>query len=72
MLDILNARPPRMSSKIPDAKSEELYANGTPTCSATSEETEIFSSFQTTQNLCYLHSDLSLMPTRRQTWRFVS
>ncbi|KAF2766107.1 FAD/NAD(P)-binding domain-containing protein [Teratosphaeria nubilosa] len=29
---------------------------------------DIFSSFHTTQNTTYLHSDLSLMPTRRKTW----
>ncbi len=33
-----------------------------------SEEFEILSCFQTTQNKCYLHSDLSLMPTKRDTW----
>nr|POE54187.1 hypothetical protein CFP56_63490 [Quercus suber] len=32
------------------------------------EEREILSSFQTTENICYLHSDLSLMPTRRPVW----
>nr|POE90648.1 hypothetical protein CFP56_60261 [Quercus suber] len=32
------------------------------------EEQEILSSFQTTENICYLHSDLSLMPTRRPVW----
>jgi len=34
----------------------------------TSEEADIFSAFQTSENVCYLHSDLSLMPTRRATW----
>lgn len=32
------------------------------------EEQEILSSFRTSENICYLHSDLSLMPTRRQVW----
>jgi predicted NAD/FAD-binding protein len=32
------------------------------------EEFEVFSAFQTTENVCYLHSDLSLMPRRRATW----
>jgi predicted NAD/FAD-binding protein len=32
------------------------------------EEMEIFSAFQTTENTCYLHSDLSLMPKRRDVW----
>ena len=32
------------------------------------EEQDIFNAFQTTENICYLHSDLSLMPTRRDTW----
>nr|OQO17377.1 hypothetical protein B0A51_15528 [Rachicladosporium sp. CCFEE 5018] len=31
-------------------------------------ESEIFSTFETSQNICYLHSDLSLMPRRRATW----
>ena len=31
-------------------------------------ELEIFESFKTTANVCYLHSDLSLMPTRCDTW----
>jgi predicted NAD/FAD-binding protein len=31
-------------------------------------ELDIFTSFQTTQNVAYLHSDLSLMPIRRKTW----
>jgi predicted NAD/FAD-binding protein len=32
------------------------------------EEFEVFSAFQTSENVCYLHSDLSLMPRRRATW----
>ena len=32
------------------------------------KEVEVFSAFQTTENVCYLHSDLSLMPRRRATW----
>lgn len=32
------------------------------------EELDVFSAFQTTENVCYLHSDLSLMPRRRATW----
>jgi predicted NAD/FAD-binding protein len=32
------------------------------------KEFEVFSAFQTTENVCYLHSDLSLMPRRRATW----
>lgn len=32
------------------------------------EEFDVFSAFQTTENVCYLHSDLSLMPQRRATW----
>jgi predicted NAD/FAD-binding protein len=35
---------------------------------ASREEIEVFSAFQTTENVCYLHSDLSLMPRRRATW----
>ena len=36
--------------------------------SVSDEETEILSTFQTTENTCYLHSDLSLMPKRRDVW----
>jgi predicted NAD/FAD-binding protein len=32
------------------------------------EEFEVFSAFKTSENVCYLHSDLSLMPRRRATW----
>ena len=32
------------------------------------DEQDIFSSFQTSENVCYLHSDLSLMPNREATW----
>lgn len=32
------------------------------------EELEIFSAFQTTENVCYLHSDLAQMPKRRDVW----
>lgn len=34
----------------------------------TAQEADVFSAFQTSENVCYLHSDLSLMPTRRATW----
>ena len=32
------------------------------------EEHDVFSAFQTTENICYLHSDMSLMPRREATW----
>lgn len=32
------------------------------------EEIDILSAFQTSENVCYLHSDLDLMPKRRKTW----
>ncbi|TKA32735.1 hypothetical protein B0A50_00960 [Salinomyces thailandicus] len=32
------------------------------------EELDIFSAFETTENICYMHSDLSLMPQRRAVW----
>lgn len=32
------------------------------------QEFDILKHFKTTQNVCYLHSDLSLMPRRRDTW----
>lgn len=39
-----------------------------PNNTATPEERALFAAFQTTRNECYLHSDLSLMPTRPATW----
>ncbi|KAI1781037.1 FAD/NAD(P)-binding domain-containing protein [Hypoxylon cercidicola] len=36
--------------------------------SATTEEKEIMSSFQTSENTCVLHSDLSHMPKRQNSW----
>ncbi|OTB05333.1 hypothetical protein M426DRAFT_21926 [Hypoxylon sp. CI-4A] len=36
--------------------------------SATAEEKEILSSFQTSENTCVLHSDLSHMPKRENSW----
>lgn len=44
------------------------FPNEKETSDISEDELEIFSAFQTTENVCYLHSDLSLMPTRRQTW----
>ncbi|KAF2446930.1 FAD/NAD(P)-binding domain-containing protein [Karstenula rhodostoma CBS 690.94] len=35
---------------------------------ATLEERDILSAFETTPNMAYLHSDLSLMPKRREAW----
>lgn len=32
------------------------------------KEFEIFKHFETTENICYLHSDLDFMPKRRNTW----
>lgn len=32
------------------------------------QEIDIFSAFQTTENIAYLHSDLRLMPKRRDVW----
>lgn len=34
----------------------------------TDEEFDILSTFQTTENIAYLHSDLALMPKRRAVW----
>jgi predicted NAD/FAD-binding protein len=36
--------------------------------SATEEEKAIMSTFQTSENTCVLHSDLSLMPKRQKVW----
>ncbi|KAI0556176.1 amine oxidase [Xylaria curta] len=36
--------------------------------SATEEEKAIMSNFQTSENTCVLHSDISLMPKRRNAW----
>jgi len=46
-------------------KSTSLH-NGPP--SVSQEERDVFSAFQTTENICYLHSDMSLMPRREPTW----
>ena len=32
------------------------------------KEVKVFNAFQTSENVCYLHSDLSLMPQRRACW----
>lgn len=39
-----------------------------PSQSQTPLEEEILSSFTTTENTCYLHSDLTFMPKRRAVW----
>lgn len=36
--------------------------------SVSEQEFEIFSAFETTENICYLHSDLAQMPKRREVW----
>jgi predicted NAD/FAD-binding protein len=36
--------------------------------SATAEEKAVMSAFKTSENTCYVHSDVSLMPRRRQAW----
>ena len=66
---------PILTGKIEERRdSKTIMANGSSgrrvstTTEATIEEQDIFSCFQTTENECYLHSDLALMPNRRGTW----
>ncbi|KAH9819309.1 Flavin containing amine oxidoreductase [Teratosphaeria destructans] len=59
------------TSSPSSTKPTYLKTSSSPTSRITyisQTELDIFSSFHTTQNTAYLHSDLSLMPTRRKTW----
>lgn len=51
------------SSSNGSIKSIEFDANLVP-----KQEEDIFRAFATTENVCYLHSDLTLMPNREATW----
>lgn len=57
-----------------DQPSTDLSSNSSPDSrtspspAVSREEYDVFKSFATTENTCYLHSDLRLMPTRRDTW----
>ncbi|KAK3721803.1 hypothetical protein LTR37_002968 [Vermiconidia calcicola] len=57
------------SCKWPCCNDSVIYpSKADSTSGASQQELEIFSAFKTSENICYLHSDLSLMPTRRNTW----
>jgi len=60
-----NNQETQQTNKKASKKSASLQ-NGLQTVSQ--EERDVFSAFQTTENICYLHSDMSLMPRREATW----
>lgn len=73
VLPMLSARPPLLHAPGDEkhTKLDQTVKNDNAksySYTASAEERSIFTSFQTSENICYLHSDLSLMPTRRQTW----
>ncbi|SMQ45599.1 unnamed protein product [Zymoseptoria tritici ST99CH_1A5] len=65
------ARPQTSSpaSSIRSNKSSKSFVKASSSAqNVTEEEYDIFSAFQTTENICYLHSDLAQMPKRRKVW----
>lgn len=69
----LRKQPSSPASSIKSNKSGKSAKSGFVKASAeaqsvSDEEVEIFSAFQTTENICYLHSDLAQMPKRRDVW----
>ena len=63
------SKPSRKGQHGAELSNGDIRSHQGPQTYTTSEaEWEIFNSFKTTENICYLHSDLSLMPTRRKTW----
>lgn len=63
----------QMASSASSASSKSSSKSGFVKASAgaqsvSQEEYEILSAFQTTENVCYLHSDLAQMPKRRDVW----
>ena len=68
ILPMLSARPPLLFDPGNEKQSEKDNADKSYSYTTSAEEQNIFTSFQTSQNICYLHADLSLMPSRRQTW----
>ncbi|KAK5136050.1 hypothetical protein LTR08_004304 [Meristemomyces frigidus] len=70
VLPILSKQGPQ--HKPPEAPSTRLnpvtLAKRKASPAVSAEETAIFSTFTTSENTCYLHADLSLMPRRRAVW----
>jgi len=67
------ARQPPRPAASPSKGSSSSKANGFVKSSAdvqymTEDELDILSAFRTTENVAYLHSDLALMPKRREVW----
>ncbi|KAF4552059.1 Hypothetical protein D9617_11g009060 [Elsinoe fawcettii] len=61
-------RPDEFDHIIFATHGDEILPLLTPSSSASPFEESILSNFQTTENIAYLHSDLSLMPRRRQVY----
>lgn len=73
------ARPASSSSRTASASSTPTKASSTRKSNGfvksssgvqyvSQQEVDILSTFQTTQNVAYLHSDLAMMPKRRKVW----
>ncbi|KXT10846.1 hypothetical protein AC579_1932 [Pseudocercospora musae] len=62
-----NFAPSETKSKSTSSKSSS-FKSPSGGQQVSQEEVDIFSTFKTTENICYLHSDLALMPTRRKVW----
>ncbi|KAF1821030.1 FAD/NAD(P)-binding domain-containing protein [Dissoconium aciculare CBS 342.82] len=58
----------RESSKKSRTSTETASSSASSQHAADDEEEEILSAFQTTENICYLHSDLDFMPKRPNVW----
>jgi predicted NAD/FAD-binding protein len=56
------------TSNKSSSSSKSSFVKSSSVASVSQEEYEIFSAFQTTENICYLHSDLAQMPKRRDVW----
>ncbi|GAM84472.1 hypothetical protein ANO11243_024680 [Dothideomycetidae sp. 11243] len=61
-------RPETFDHVIFATHGDEILPMIMPSESASPLEESILSNFKTTKNIAYLHSDLSLMPRRRQAW----
>lgn len=69
VLPLLAKDSPQTNKTISKTTNLDSLIKSTPYSQYVSqEEIDVFSAFKTTENVCYLHSDLSLMPRRRATW----
>ncbi|EME49093.1 hypothetical protein DOTSEDRAFT_67978 [Dothistroma septosporum NZE10] len=57
-----------LSTRSSPAKSNGFIKSSSGVQYVTQDELDILSTFRTTENVAYLHSDLDLMPKRRQVW----